>query len=75
MIELKLLVRYKKINISSFGKILPKTSEVVLSNLSKFGGTNLHLLHVMLLQCIKETLKEMGLILLIANKGENLTNS
>jgi hypothetical protein len=54
---------------------LPKTSEVALSNLSKFGGTNLHLLHVMLLQCIKETLKEMGLILLIANKGENLTNS
>jgi hypothetical protein len=44
------------ISISSSSKILPKTSEVALSNLSKSGGTNLHLLHVVLLQCIGKTL-------------------
>jgi hypothetical protein len=43
------------------GKILLEASKMVLSNLSKFGGTNLHLLHVVLLQCIR---KNIGAFLL-----------
>jgi hypothetical protein len=48
--------------VSFSGEISPESSEVTLSDLSKSGGTILHLLHllhllhVMLLQCIEETL-------------------
>jgi hypothetical protein len=45
-------------SVSSSGKILQETTEVAFSDLSKFGGTNLYLLHVVLLQCIEETLFE-----------------
>jgi hypothetical protein len=43
-------------SVSSTGEILPETNEVALSKLSKFVGTNLYLLHVVLLQCIEETM-------------------
>jgi hypothetical protein len=41
-------------SVSSAGEISPKNSEVVLSDLTKSGGTNFYLLHEVLLQAQKK---------------------